>query len=120
VKALESDANFVLTGGAVNITVGGGSVKVIMAARSWRGAGALVQLARGEMTIELPAGFNAEISADVLSSGQIENSYIPLVPQERTTFTTRSIRGRAGAGGAALSFKVTEGTLRIRKAVTKD
>lgn len=115
VKALESQANFVFTGGTVNITVGAGSVKVRMAARSWRGSGALVQLARGEMTVELPAGFNAEIAADVLSSGQIENSYIPLVPQERTIFTPRLIRGRAGAGGAALAFRVTEGTLRIKK-----
>ena len=114
-KALESDATLVLTGGAVMATVGGGSVKVNLATRSWRGAGATIQLAVGDLTVELPAGFNADIEADVLRSGQIENSYTALVPQERTTFTPRSIRGRAGAGGAALSFKVTDGTLRIKK-----
>lgn len=120
VKAVESDANLVFTGGAANITIGEGTVDVIMGMRSWRGAGAIVQLAKGDLTVELPAGFNAEISADVLLAGQIENSYIPLVPLERTTFTTRSIRGRAGAGGAALSFKVGEGTLRIKKFVPKE
>jgi hypothetical protein len=114
-KALESDARLVLTGGAVNITVGGGSVNVRMPTRSWRGAGALIQLAKGELTLLLPASFNADIDADVLVSGQIENSYASLVPQERTTFTPRSIRGRAGAGGATLAFKVTDGTLRIKK-----
>ena len=114
-KALESDAQLVLTGGAVNITVGGGSVNVRMAARSWRGAGAVIQLARGELNLLLPAGFNADINADVLASGQIENSYAQLVPQERTAFSPRSIRGRAGSGGAALAFKVTDGTLRIKK-----
>jgi hypothetical protein len=114
-KALESDAQLVLTGGAVNITVGGGSVNVRMATRSWRGAGALIQLAKGELTLLLPAGFNADINADVLASGQIENSYASLVPQERTAFTPRSIRGRAGAGGAELAFKVTDGMLRIKK-----
>jgi hypothetical protein len=119
-KALESDATLVLTGGAVSATIGGGSVKVNLATRSWRGAGAIIQLAVGELTLELPAGFNADISAEVLRSGQIENSYTALVPLERTTFTTRSIRGRAGAGGAALSFKVTDGTLRIKKADTGD
>lgn len=115
-KALESDATLALTGGAVTATIGGGSVKVNLATRSWRGAGAIIQLALGDLTIELPAGFNADINADVLRSGQIENSYPTLVPHERTTFTPRSIKGRAGAGGATLSLKVTDGTIRIKKA----
>jgi hypothetical protein len=119
-RALESDATLELTGGAVNVTVGGGSVNVRVATRSWRGAGALIQLARGELNLELPAGFNADINADILLSGQIENTYTALVPQERTTFTLRSIHGRAGSGGATLAFKVTEGTLRIKKTVTTD
>lgn len=119
-KALESDATLVFTGGAVNITVGAGSVKVTIPTRSWRGAGALIQLARGELTVELPASFNADIDADVLRSGQIELSYPTLIPKERTVFTPQLVRGRAGAGGAPLTFKVTEGTLRIKKLATKD
>jgi hypothetical protein len=114
-KALESDATFVMTGGVVMATIGAGSVKVNVPTRSWRGAGASIQLAVGDLTVELPANFNADITADVLRSGQIENTYTELVPQERTTFTTRSIKGRAGAGGATLTFKVTDGTLRIRQ-----
>jgi hypothetical protein len=114
-KALESDATFDLTGGAVLATIGAGSVKVNLATRSWRGAGATIQLALGDLTVSLPAGFNADINAEVLRSGQIENSYAALVPQERTTFTQRSLMGRAGSGGATLSFKVTDGTLRIKK-----
>jgi hypothetical protein len=114
-KALESDATLVLTGGAVNATIGGGSVKVNVAARSWRGAGAVIELARGDLTVEVPAGFNADINADVLHSGQIENSLTTLVPQEHTTFTPQSIKGRAGAGGATLAFRVTDGTLRLKK-----
>jgi len=114
-KALESDAVLTLTGGAVSATIGAGSVKVNLATRSWRGAGAVVELAKGDLTVELPAGFNADINASILRSGQIENSYDPLVPQERTTFTPQSIRGRAGAGGAALNFRVTDGTLKIKK-----
>jgi hypothetical protein len=114
-KALEADATFVLTGGVVMATIGGGSVKLNVPARSWRGAGVNLQLAVGDLTVELPANFNADIAADVLRAGQIENTYTELVPQERTTFTTRSIRGRAGAGGATLTFKVTDGTLKIKK-----
>ena len=114
-KALEGDTTLTLTGGTVMATIGGGAVKVNVGARSWRGAGAIIQLARGDLTLELPVGFNADISADILRSGQIENSYEELVPHERTTFTPKSIRGRAGAGGATLTFKVTDGTLRIKK-----
>lgn len=120
VRAVEAEANLTLTGGTVNVTIGRGTVNVIMGARSWRGSGATIQLATGNLTIELPAGFNAEISADILALGQIENSYIPLAPNERTAFTPRSIRARAGAGGAALTFKVGEGTLRIKKSVAKE
>lgn len=115
-KALEGDTTLTLSGGTVMATIGGGTVKVNVGARSWRGAGAVVQLAKGDLTVELPSGFNADINADVLRSGQIENSYTELVPHERTSFTPRSIKGRAGAGGATLTFKVTEGTLRIKKA----
>jgi hypothetical protein len=114
-KALESDATLTLTGGVVMATVGAGSVRVNLATRSWRGAGAVIQLAKGDLNVELPASFNGDINADVLRSGQIENAYAELVPQERTAFTTRSIRGRSGAGGATLAFKVTDGTLRLKK-----
>jgi hypothetical protein len=119
-KALESNATLNLSGGSVLATIGGGSVKVNLTARSWRGAGALIQLAVGDLTLELPLGFNADINADILRSGQVENDYAGLIPQERTTFTTRSIRARAGSGGATLSFKVTDGTLRIKKAATDE
>jgi hypothetical protein len=119
-KALESNATLNLSGGSVMATIGGGSVKVNLSARSWRGAGALIQLARGDLTLELPAGFSADINADVLRTGQVENDYAELLPQERTTFTSRSIHGRAGSGGATLSFKVTDGTLRIKKAATDE
>ena len=114
-KALQSEAVLTLTGGAVRATIGGGTVRVNLATRSWRGAGAIIELAVGDMTVELPPGFNADISADVLRSGRIENSYADLIPQERTTFTPQSIRARAGAGGATLSFTVGDGTLRIKQ-----
>lgn len=114
-KALQSDAELTLTGGVVRATIGGGTVRVNLAMRSWRGAGAIIELATGDLTVELPPGFNADINADVLRSGRIENSYTELVPQERTTFTPQSMKARAGAGGATLIFRVTDGTLRIKK-----
>lgn len=118
--AVESEAKLTLTGGALMATVGQGSINVRVAARSWRGRGADVRLATGDLTIELPAGFSADINADVLRSGQIENTYPALEPRERTTTTPRSIKARAGAGGAVLGFTVGDGTLRIKQAVTVD
>ncbi|MGB7923495.1 MAG: hypothetical protein WCF57_09640 [Pyrinomonadaceae bacterium] len=118
--AVESDATLTLTGGSLIATVGRGSINLNLAARSWRGRGADVRLATGELTIELPAGFSADINADVLRSGQIESTYTALEPRERTTNTPRSIKARAGAGGPVLAFTVGDGTLRIKQAATGD
>ena len=114
-NAVESDAKLTLTGGMVTATVGRGSINVNLAARNWRGRGADIRIATGDLTVELPASFSADIDASVLRSGQIENSYTTLAPRERTTMTPRSIKGRAGAGGPTLSFTVGDGTLRIKQ-----
>jgi hypothetical protein len=102
--AVESDARLTLTGGAVMATVG---------------RGADVRLATGDLTLELPPGFNADIDADILRNGQIESSYTQLEPRERTTMTPRSIKTRAGSGGPTLTFTVGDGTLRIKQGSEK-
>ena len=81
--------------------------------RSWRGQGMSVRLASGDLTVELPAGFSGDINAEVLNAGRVENAYAGLAPREHTETTERSLQGRAGAGGATLSFTVGDGTLRI-------
>ncbi len=119
ISATESDATLTLTGGVVSATVAIGKVNLNIAGRSWRGSGADIRLASGELTIELAPGFNGDIDADVLRSGQIENSYQGIAPRERPGLTPRSIKGRAGAGGAFFNFTVGDGTLRIKKATEK-
>jgi hypothetical protein len=113
--ALEADARFLLTGGLFIATIGRGRVEVTLGARSWRGAGADIRLASGELTLELPPGASADINADILRTGQIESTYTGLQPIERTTPTPRSIKARAGAGGPTLAFTVGDGTLRIKQ-----
>ena len=113
--AVESDAKLTLTGGMVTATVGRGSININLAARNWRGRGADIRLATGDLTVEFPASFSADIEANVLRSGQIENSYAALAPLERTIVTPRSIKARAGAGGPMLLFTVGDGTLRIKQ-----
>jgi hypothetical protein len=114
-NALEGDVTINPAGGLLR-AVGSGKLNVSLSARSWRGAGAEIRLATGDLTLELPSGYSGDINADILRTGKIENEYSALEPCERTTFTPRSIKARAGAGGPQLSFTVGDGTLRIKKA----
>lgn len=114
-SATESDATLMLAGGAVDATIGRGSVSVYFATRSWRGAGVQVQLAAGNIRLELPIGFSGDINADVLRLGQIENSFAALMARERTVAPARSIKARAGAGGATHTFIVGDGTIVIKQ-----
>jgi hypothetical protein len=113
VNAGEGGADFTLAGGDVSATLAGGPVRVRVPGRSWRGRGLDVRVARGDLTVELPAGFSGDINAEVLRAGRVENAYAGLAPRERTQSTERSLQARAGAGGATLSFTVGDGTLRI-------
>jgi hypothetical protein len=119
IKAGESNAALTLTGGDVQATIAAGSVTFRVPAHSWRGRGVSLQLARGDLTIELPAAFNADINADVLRTGRIDNQDAGLAPRERTTPTDHNLQARAGAGGAPLNFEVVDGTITI-KTVTSD
>jgi hypothetical protein len=115
INALESDATLTFNGGTVSATIGSGTVNLNITARSWRGAGADIRLASGALIIQLPANINADINADILRTGQIENNIATLLPRERTTPGPRSIKARAGAGGATLNFTVGDGTLHLKQ-----
>jgi len=112
----ESTASFTLSGGDVVSTVAGGSVLLRVPVNSWRGRGASIRLARGDLTVELPAGFNGDVDAKVLRAGRIENNHPALVVRERAP--ERQLRARAGAGGAMLSFEVGDGVIRIKTATS--
>lgn len=115
INAGESDAAFTLTGGDVEATVQRGSISFRLPSRNWRGRGVSLRLGTGDLTLELPPGFNGDIDAEVLRTGRIENSYAALTPRERTKPTERSLQARAGGGGTLLSFTVGDGTLRIKQ-----
>lgn len=114
-NAGESAATLALTGGDVEATFERGNVRLRVPARSWRGRGANVRLASGDLTVELPANFNGDINAEVLRTGSIENSYAGLALRDGTHANARSLQGRAGSGGATLSFTVGDGTLHIKQ-----
>lgn len=108
-------ATFALAGGDVEATVGSGPVSVRVPTRNWRGRGMNLRLASGDLTVELPANYSGDIDAEVLRAGRVENTFTGLTPRERTQPTERHLQGRAGQGGATLSFTVGDGTLRIKQ-----
>jgi len=119
-SATESETTLSLIGGTVNATIAGGKVSVRIPVRNWRGGGADIRLAAGDLTVELPPGFNGDIDADILQSGHIDESYGALEARERPGLTPQAIKARAGVGGAFFRFKVGAGTLYIKKAVISD
>jgi hypothetical protein len=113
VNLLESNARFDLVGGLLDATIGSGVVDVNIASRSWRGRSTSVQLASGRLNVHLPLNFNANLDAEVLRSGKIENSYNFLKPREKTKFTDRQMFAKTGSGGVPLKFTVGDGTLAL-------
>ncbi len=109
-----------LTGGTVNVTLASGKVAFRILERSWRGNGAVIRIAAGDLTLELPSGFNGDIDADILRVGKIEDSYGGLESRQKPGLTPTVVRARAGAGGASFKFTVGDGTITIRKQVTSD
>ena len=116
VSATESETALTLTGGTVSTTVTAGVITFSIPARSWRGAGADIRIASGTINVELPPGFSADIDAEVLRTGKIVNTYEGLAAREKPGITERTVRARAGAGGAYLRFTVGDGTVNIKRA----
>ncbi|HEV8429287.1 MAG TPA: hypothetical protein VGQ41_15405 [Pyrinomonadaceae bacterium] len=116
VTATESDTALTLTGGTVSTTVTAGSITLAIPARSWRGAGADIRIASGTINIDLQPGFSGDIDAEVLRTGKIVNTYEGLASREKPGLTERTVRARAGAGGAYFKFTVGDGTVNIRRA----
>ncbi|HLM62448.1 MAG TPA: hypothetical protein VK308_16730 [Pyrinomonadaceae bacterium] len=113
INYLESNAKLNLIGGTVFAAIGKGEVDIVVPNRSWRGRSVDVQLVGGTMRVQLPLNLNANLDAQVLRTGQIENALNNLKPRERTRFSEKSIAAKAGSGGAPMSFTVGDGTLKI-------
>ncbi|HKE57071.1 MAG TPA: hypothetical protein VKB46_10225 [Pyrinomonadaceae bacterium] len=114
INATEGDALLSLTGGSVSVTVAAGNVKLLIPVRSWRGSGAEVRLAAGILSVEMPAGFNGDIDADILRTGKIEST-LELESREKPGITEKIVRARAGAGGATFRFTVGDGLISLKK-----
>lgn len=115
VSATESETALTLTGGLVSTTVTAGVITLSIPVRSWRGGGADIRLATGVINVDLPAGFNGDIDAEILRNGKIVNTHDGLAAREKPGITEHTMRARAGSGGAFFKFTVGDGTVNIRK-----
>src|SRR5438552_7926021 len=115
-NAFESNANLSLTGGLVATTIQSGRVNVTVPTRGWHGLGAEIRLDSGALKVELAPRFSGDINAEVLRNGEIKNSFPNLEPRERNSIGPHSLRARAGSGGAALTFILGDGIIRIQQA----
>jgi hypothetical protein len=113
INATESETALTLTGGTVSVTIAAGNVNLSIPVRSWRGGGAEIRIAAGVLNVDLPPGFSGDIDSDVLRTGKIVNTYEGLGTREKPGITERTIRGRAGAGGAYFHFTVGDGVINI-------
>lgn len=114
--ATESETELTLTGGLVTTTVTAGVINLSIPARSWRGSGADIRIASGTINVDLAPGFSGDIDAEILRTGKIVNAYEGLTSREKPGITERTVRARAGAGGAFFKFTVGDGTVNIRRA----
>jgi len=115
VNALQSDAQFSLTGGYFSAIIQRGAVSVAVPARSWHGLGMALQLAGGTLDVALASGFSGDIDGTVLRLGEIKNEYNGLTAREEGASNPRLFEGRAGSGGAKLSFTVGDGTITLKQ-----
>ena len=114
VNFLETKAKLDLVGGGLLAVFGKGDVEISVPTRSWRGRFADVQLASGNLVLNLPTGLNADFDASILRTGRIENGFSEFTPRVRKQeFTETSIVAKSGTGGVPLKFSVGDGTMKI-------
>jgi hypothetical protein len=115
VSSPQSETRLEFAGGTLATTIAAGKVYLKVLGRSWHGVGADIKVAAGDIVLELPAGFSADLDADILRLGEIENSYEGVEAREKPGITKQHIKGRLGSGGAFLRLTVGDGRIFIQK-----
>jgi hypothetical protein len=119
ISAAESETNLRLSGGAVNAMVGIGKVNLTVPVKSWRRGNVEIRVAAGEINVELPQGFAADVDADILRTGRIVDAYGGLEVRDKPGITPQKMKARSGAGGTWFQLTVGDGTITIKKRADK-
>jgi hypothetical protein len=114
VNYLATNAKISLIGGGLNGVFGTGAVDLTMPNRSWRGSTIDVALSAGTMSVHLPTNLSADLDATILKTGSIENGLSDLKARDRKIpITDKLISAKAGSGGVAMKFTLSDGTLKL-------
>ena len=118
VNFLETKGYVEVIGGNTVFTVGSGSLDIAFGVRGWRSRSANISLATGNLSVRLPSNLTAEIDANILKTGSIENTIPDLKPRDRKVpFTEKAIAAKAGVGGSTLKFTVGDGTMKLERLI---
>jgi hypothetical protein len=115
VSSPQSETKLEFSGGTLSTTIAVGKVTLKVLGRSWRGVGADIKVAAGDIVVELPVGFSGDLDADILRTGEIENAYEGLEAREKPGITKQHVKGRMGSGGGFLKLAVGDGHIYIKK-----
>jgi len=115
VSSPQSETKLEFSGGTLTTTIALGKVTLKVLGRSWRGVGADIKVAAGDIVLELPAGFNGDLDAEILRAGEIENTYQGLEAREKPGITKQQVKGRMGSGGVSLKLIVGDSRIYIKK-----
>src|SRR6267378_2274884 len=115
VSSPQSETKLEFSGGTLSTTIALGTVTLKVLGRSWRGVGADIKVAAGDVVLELPPGFNGDLDAEILRAGEIENTYEGLEGREKPGITKQQVKGRMGSGGGFLKLTVGDGRIYIKK-----
>lgn len=118
-SGLQSEAALYTVNGGVQLETSGfgqaetvnGSIKATLGRGDWTGDLEL-RTVNGSITLALPDGVGAEVSARTVNGG-IETDF-PLTVKGR--FGGRRVDGRIGGGGRGLELETVNGSIRLRKA----
>ncbi len=119
INALESITDLSLTGSDVFVIIQKGAVNLTIPVRAWHGLRAEIKLASGNLSVDLMPGFSGDIDAQVVRSGEIRSTFPGLEPRDRASIGPRTVRARAGSGGAMLTFTVGDGMIQIGSVSSK-
>lgn len=97
-------------GGQVQARTTNGGVDVRLAGERWSGDGLDLQTTNGSISLSVPAGFSAELSASTVHGG-IDTDF-PITVQGRIG---RSVDARIGEGGPPVRLATTNGAIEIRR-----
>lgn len=100
----------VTTAGHAEATTVNGSINASLGRADWMG-GLEFSTVNGTITLDLPQGVGAEVTAKTVNGG-IETDF-PLTVRGR--FTSRGITGTIGDGGGQLRLETVNGAIRLRR-----